>query len=153
MVNNADLVSPQIDISLVAIFLFWRSEPGLHFLYSYSSRNSSRCPPLLSLASPAETAVLRRRPPKTLLGHPPKRTTFYMQCRPRKSTKCMQTPFCGFCGGFEQNPRSTKTPAAELRYMTFEAQNFLRNKRNTTMNSVVWKACLEKLPGSPASNC
>ena len=31
--------------------VLWRSKPGLRFLYSYSSRNSSRCSPLLSLTS------------------------------------------------------------------------------------------------------
>ena len=36
-----------------------------------------------------KTAVLCRRPPKFLLGHPPKRTTFYMECRQRKLTKCV----------------------------------------------------------------
>ena len=32
--------------------VLWRSKPGLRFLYSFSSRNSSRCSPLLSLISP-----------------------------------------------------------------------------------------------------
>ena len=48
------------------------------FLYSYSwssSRNSSRFSALERDIAP-ETAVLRTRPPKTLLEHPPKRTTF-----------------------------------------------------------------------------
>ena len=128
MANNADTASRQVDISLVAIVLFWRSEPGFRFLYSYSSRDTSRCPPLLSLTSLPETAVLRKRPPKTLLGRPPKRTTFYMQWRLRKSTKCVQSPFYAFYGGFEQNSRSTETPVAEPQYVTFEGQNLLRNK-------------------------
>ena len=112
MVNRTDPASRQVDISIMATVLFWRSEPGLGSLYSYGSRNVSGCPPLLSLISPCENAVLRKRPPEILLEHPPKRTNFYMQRRLGKSTKCMQSPFCGFCGGFEQNPRSTKTPAA-----------------------------------------
>ena len=37
-------------ISLV----LWPSKPGLGFLYSHSSRNSSRCSPLLSLVLPPE---------------------------------------------------------------------------------------------------
>ena len=85
MINNAGPASRQIDISLVGIVLFWRSEPGLRFLYSYSSRNISRYP----LTSPPEAAVLRRRPPKTLLEYPLKKTSFYMHCRLRKSSKCM----------------------------------------------------------------
>ena len=32
--------------------VLWRSKPGLRLLYSYSSRNSSRYGPLLSLTSP-----------------------------------------------------------------------------------------------------
>ena len=78
-----------------------------------------------------ETAVSRKRPPKTLLKHPPKRTTFHMLLSRRKLTKGVQSAFCGICGGipgFAQNPHGTKKSAAEPRYMTFEAQNFLLNK-------------------------
>ena len=54
-----------------------RSKPGLRFLYSYSSRNSSRCSPLLSLTSPPRPwfcaedlskpcwSILRRGQPST----------------------------------------------------------------------------------------
>ena len=65
-----------------------RSKPGLHFLYSYSSRNSSRFSALEPDIAP-EAAVLRRRPPKTLLEHPPKKTPFYMLLSRRKLTKCV----------------------------------------------------------------
>ena len=53
-----------------------------------SSRNSSRFSALERVIAP-ETAVLRRRPPKTLLEHPPKRTTFYMSLSRRKLSKCV----------------------------------------------------------------
>ena len=39
--------------NIFSIVVLWRSKPGLRFLYSYSSRNSSRCSPLLSLISPS----------------------------------------------------------------------------------------------------
>ena len=65
-----------------------RSKPGLRFRYSYSSRNSRRFSALEPDIAP-ETAVLRRRPPKTLLEHPPKRTTFYMLLSRRKLSKCV----------------------------------------------------------------
>ena len=65
-----------------------RSKPGLRFPYSYSSRDSSRFSALEPDIAP-ETAVLRRRPPKTLLEHPPKRTTFYMLLSRRNLSKCV----------------------------------------------------------------
>ena len=68
--------------------VFWRSKPGLRFLYSYSSRNSSRFSALEPDIAP-ETAVLRRRPPKTLLEPPTKRTTFYMLRSRKKLSKCV----------------------------------------------------------------
>ena len=55
-----------------------------------------------------ETAVLLSRPPKPLLEHPPKSTNMYMLLSRRKSTKCVQSPFCGFVVGF---PGLHKTPA------------------------------------------
>ena len=79
----------------------------------------------------SETAVLLSGPPKPLLEYPPKRTTFYMLLSRRKSTKCVWSPFCGFCGGiprFGQNLCRAKKSAAEPRYMTFDAQNLLLNK-------------------------
>ena len=69
--------------------VLWRSKPGLRFLYSYSSRNSSRCSPLLSLTSPPRPRFCAVRPPKILLEHLPKRTTFYMLLSRRKLTKCV----------------------------------------------------------------
>ena len=63
--------------------MLWRSKPGARFLYSYNSRNSSRFSPLQPGIAP-ETAVWRRRPLKTLLEHPPKRTTFYILLSRRK---------------------------------------------------------------------
>ena len=89
MVNNADPPLRQVDISLVAIVLFWRSESGLRFLYPNSGRISSTVLSALEPDIASETAVLRRRPPQTLLEHPPKRKTFYIQCRLRELTKCM----------------------------------------------------------------
>ena len=65
-----------------------RSKPGLRFLYFYSSRDSSGFSALEPDIAP-ETAVLRRRPPKTLLEHPPKRTTFYMLPSRRHLSKCV----------------------------------------------------------------
>ena len=38
--------------NIFSLIVLWQSKPGLRFLYSYSSRNSSRCSPLLSLTSP-----------------------------------------------------------------------------------------------------
>ena len=38
--------------NIFSIVVLWRSKPRLRFMYSYSSRNSNRCPPLLSLTSP-----------------------------------------------------------------------------------------------------
>ena len=38
--------------NIFSIVVLWRSKPSLRFLYSNSSRNSSTCPPLLSLPSP-----------------------------------------------------------------------------------------------------
>ena len=74
--------------NVFSIVLLWRSKPGLRFLYSYSSRNSSRCPPLLSLTSPPRPRFCAEDP-KTLLEHPPKKTTFYMLLSRRKLTKCV----------------------------------------------------------------
>ena len=46
-VNDADPASRQVGISLVWKYIFYsfflRSKPGLRFVSSYSSRNSSRC--------------------------------------------------------------------------------------------------------------
>ena len=111
--------------------VLWRSKPDLRFLYSYyysSSRNSSRCSPLLSLTSPPRP--LRRRPPKTLLEHPPKRTTFYMLLSRRKLTKCVYYSHLSvaFVVEFPGLHKTTKQSAAEPRYITFGAQNFLRNR-------------------------
>ena len=88
MVNTADSPLGQVDLSCGNIFFIglWRSKPGLRFLYLYSSRNSSRFSALEPDIAP-ETAVLRRRPPKTLLEHPPKRTTFYLLVNLRKFSK------------------------------------------------------------------
>ena len=63
----------------------------------------------------SETAVLLSRPPRPLLEHPPKRTTFYV----------LIDRFCGICGGI---PKTTEALTAEPRYMTFEGQTFLLNK-------------------------
>ena len=43
--------------NIFSIVLIMRSKPGLRFLYSYSSRNSSRCSPLLSLTSPPRPRI------------------------------------------------------------------------------------------------
>ena len=61
---------------------------GLCFLYSYSSRNSSKFSALEPDIAP-ETTVLSRRPPKTLLEHSPKKTTFYMLLNRRNLYKCV----------------------------------------------------------------
>ena len=57
-------------------------------MYSYSSSKISRFSALEPDIAP-ETAVLCKRPPKTLLEHPPKRITFYMLLSRRKLSKCM----------------------------------------------------------------
>ena len=41
-----------VSIIIILVVLLWRSKPGLRFLYSDSSRNSSRCSPLLRMTSP-----------------------------------------------------------------------------------------------------
>ena len=45
--------------------VLWRPKPGLRFLYSYSSRNSSRCFPLLSLTSPPRPRFCAEDLPKS----------------------------------------------------------------------------------------
>ena len=50
--------------NIFSIVVLWRSKPGLRFLYSYSIRNSSRCPPLLSLTSPPRTRFCAEDLPK-----------------------------------------------------------------------------------------
>ena len=118
-----------------------RSKPGLRFLYSYSSRNSSGFSALEPDIAP-ETAVLRRRPPKTLLEHPPKRKTFYMLLSRRKLSKCMKLPSMTFLVvGFSGLHKTTKKSAAELRYMTFEAQNFLLNKDTRLCTLLTFGRC------------
>ena len=103
------------------------------FLYSYrcsssSSRNSSRFSALEPDIAP-ETAVFRRRPPKTLLEHPPKRATFYMPLRRRKLSTCVWSPSVAFTVGLLPGLHKTaKKSIAEPLYTTLEAQNSLLNK-------------------------
>ena len=84
--------------------------------------------PLLSLASPPRPRVLHRRPPKSLLEHSSKKTAFYMPLSRRNLSKCVQSPSVAFVVGFPGLHKTTKKSAAESRYMTSEAQNFLLNK-------------------------
>ena len=93
-----------------------RPEPGLP---PCSNRNSSRYGPLLSLISPPRPLFCSADLPN-LLEHPPKRTTFYMLISQRKATKCVQSPFCGICGGipgFTQNHQKLgrRTSVRDLR--------------------------------------
>ena len=80
----------------------------------------------------SETAVLLNRPPKPLLEHLSKRTTFYMLLSQRKPTKCMCV--VTFLWHLRCDSRvctnlcRAKKSAAEPRYMTFEAQTFYLNK-------------------------
>ena len=50
--------------NLFFIVVLWRSKPSLRFLYSYSSRNSSRWSSLLSLTSPPKPRVCVENLPK-----------------------------------------------------------------------------------------
>ena len=92
MVNTGDKSPRRVDISPLWQYIFDSAlavqARSLPFLYSYSSRNSSRFSALAPDTAP-ETGVLRRRPPKPLLEHPPKRTTFYMLLSRRKFSKCV----------------------------------------------------------------
>ena len=104
MVNKADKSLRLVDISLVEInlrdkllSLLWQHivdsalavqarSPFSVLLQQYEQQQ------VFSALEPdiaPETTVLRRRPPKTLLEHPPKRTTFYMLLGRRKLTKCV----------------------------------------------------------------
>ena len=65
--------------------------------------------------------------PKTLLEHPPRRTTFYMPL----SRKKLPWHYYLWRDRFPGLHKTTKKSAAEPRYMTFEAQNFLLNEEDT----------------------
>ena len=129
-----------------------RSKPGLRFLYFYSSRNSSRFSALEPDIAP-ETVVLRRTPPKTLLEHPPKRTTFYMLLSRTKLSKCVYSPSVAFVVGLPGLHKTTKKSATEPRYVAFEAQHFLLNKDTWLYALLRWKMWRYGQQRSPMSNC
>ena len=128
-----------------------RSKPGLRFLYSYSSRNNNRFSALEPDIAP-ETAVLRKRPPKTLLEHPPKRTTFYVLLRRRKLSKCVYCSICGGNPGFTQNHLKVgrRTSVHDLQSPKLPSE---QRHIDMTMNSYAWKMwrCVQQR--SLMSNC
>ena len=69
-------------VHLFSLVVLWRSKPG-----PFSVLLQQQVFSALELDIAPETEVLRRRPPKTLLEHPPKGTTFYVLLRRRKLTK------------------------------------------------------------------
>ena len=75
-----------------------------------------------------ETAVLRRKPPKTLLEHPPKRTTFYMLLCRRKLTNVCSHLSVAFVVGFPGLHKTTKKSTAEPRYIPSKPKTFFGRK-------------------------
>ena len=90
MVNTADKGPRLVDISLVAIYFREKSLVGpSHRSPAMQQYEQNQVWTALEPDIASETAVLLSRPPKPLLEHPPKRTTFYVLLSRRKLSACV----------------------------------------------------------------
>ena len=156
VVNTADFSPRQVDISFVAIYFRELRLVGPSQVSRHAAVGTAAAMDRSWAWYPLQDRGYAQQTSQTPAGAPSEEDNLIHATKPKKSTKCVQSPFCGICGGIPgvcTKPLQSQKIGRQTSVHDLRRPKLPSEQRYMTMHSNVWKMwrCVQRR--SHVSNC